>query len=130
MHRQDQESTSLLQEKNERRLVQIEVTYQEEVFQEGTLQGEASQEVMAASIDDANAQKIFEAIEEQSDVLKKMGSRLTKLEKSKLKKSIHVDIHDEDEDWDERDKDEYESNKQFEKLIADTLAMKEKMEKM
>ena len=130
MHRQDQESTSLLQEKNERRLVQIEETYQEEVFQEGTLQGEASQEVMAASIDDANAQKIFEAIEEQSDVLKKMGSRLTKLEKSKLKKSIHVDIHDEDEDWDERDKDEYESNKQFEKLIADTVAMKEKMEKM
>ena len=94
------------------------------------MQGEAPQEVMAASIDDANAQKIFEAIEEQSDVLKKMGSCLTKLEESKLKKSIHVDIHDEDEDWDERDKVEYERNKKFKKLTADTMAVKEKMEKM
>ena len=59
-----------------------------------------------------------------------MGSCLTKLKESKLKKSIHVDIHDEDEDWDERDKAEYERNKQFEKLTMDTMAMKEKMEKM
>ena len=59
-----------------------------------------------------------------------MGSCLIKLKESKLKKSIHVDIHDEDEDWDERDKAEYERNKQFEKLTTDTMAMKEKMEKM
>ena len=59
-----------------------------------------------------------------------MGSCLTKLKESKLKKSIHVDIHDEDEDCDERDKAEYERNKQFEKLTTDTMAMKEKMEKM
>ena len=59
-----------------------------------------------------------------------MGSCLTKLKESKLKKSIHVDIHDEDEDWDERDKTKYERNKQFEKLTTDTMAMKEKMEKM
>ena len=59
-----------------------------------------------------------------------MGSCLTKLKESKLKKFIHVDIHDEDEDWDERDKAEYERNKQFEKLTTDTIAMKEKMEKM
>ena len=44
-----------VQEKNGRHLVKIEETYQEEVFQEGTLQGEASQEVMAASIDDTTA---------------------------------------------------------------------------
>jgi len=45
-------------------LVKIEETCQEEVFQEKTLQGKASQEVMAASINDATAQKIFKAIEE------------------------------------------------------------------
>ena len=39
-------------------------------------------------------------------------------------------IHDEDEDWDERDKAKYERNKQFKKLTADVVAMKEKMEKM
>ena len=59
-----------------------------------------------------------------------MGGHLTKLEESKLKKSIHVDIHNEDEDWDERDKVGYESNKQFKKLTVDTMAMKKKMEKM
>ena len=59
-----------------------------------------------------------------------MGGHLTKLEESKLKKSIHVDIHDEDEDWDERDKVEYERNKQFKKLTVDTMAMKKKMEKI
>ena len=43
-----------------------------------------------------------------------------------------MEIHDEDEgdDWDERDKAEYEWNKQFEKLAVDTVAMKEKMDKM
>ena len=59
-----------------------------------------------------------------------MGGHLTKLEESKLKKSIHVDIHDEDEDWDERDKVEYERNQQFKKFTVDTMAMKKKMEKM
>ena len=34
------------------------------------------------------------------------------------------------EDWDERDKANYERNKQFEKLMAKTIAMREKMEKM
>ena len=87
---------------------------------------------MAAPIDDATAQKIFKAIEEQSDVLKKMGGYLTQLEESKNQKPIHVEIHVEKEweDWDERDKAEYEKKKQFEKLTADTMAMKEKMEKM
>ena len=34
------------------------------------------------------------------------------------------------EDWDERDKVDYEGNKQFEKLTAETIAMREKIEKM
>ena len=43
-------------------------------------------------------------------------------------KPIHVEAHDEDkgEDWDERDKVEYERNKQFEKLISDTVAWRKK----
>ena len=50
------------------------------------------------------AQNIFKAMEEQSDIFKKMGSRLTKLEEAKLKKSNpHVEVlNDEEvEDWDE-----------------------------
>ena len=105
-------------------MVKIKETYQEVVSE-----GETSQEGMDAPIDDTTAQKIFKAIKEQNDVLKKMGGHLTKLEETKLKKSIRVDIHDEDEDWDESDKAEYERNKQFEKLTVDTVAIKEKMEK-
>ena len=80
---------------------------------------------MATPIDDKIAQKIFKAIEEQSDALKKSVAV------SPSQKPIHVEIHDEDEgdDWDERDKAEYERNKQFKKLTTDTVAMKEKMEK-
>ena len=61
-----------------------------------------------------------------------MGGRLTRLEEARLRKTAHVEIHDveEGEGWDERDKADYERNKQFEKLIANTVAMKEKMEKM
>ena len=62
-----------------------------------------------------------------------MVRHLTWLEESKLKKPLHVEIHDdeeEEEEWDEKDKVEYERNKQFEKLIAETMAMREKMEKM
>ena len=77
-------------------MVKIEETCQEEVFQEETFQEEVSQEGMAALIVDITAQKIFKAIEEQSDALKKIGGRLSKLEESKLKKPIHVEIHDED----------------------------------
>ena len=52
---------------------------------------------MAATIDDETAQKIFKTIEEQYDILKKIRGRLTKLEEAKLKKPIHVEIHDEEE---------------------------------
>ena len=71
-------------------------------------------------------------MEEHSDVLKRMESCLTKLEKAKLRKTTHVEIPNDEEveGWDERDKADYERNKQFEKLTAKTMAMKEKMEKM
>ena len=62
-----------------------------------------------------------------------MVGRLTRFEESKLKKPPHVEIYDdgeEEEEWDEKDKVEYERNKQFEKLTAKTMAMREKMEKM
>ena len=61
-----------------------------------------------------------------------MGGCLSKLEESKLKKPVHVEIHDEEEkeEWDEKDKVDYERNKQFEKFTVDTMAIKEKMEKM
>ncbi|KAK9996829.1 hypothetical protein SO802_021515 [Lithocarpus litseifolius] len=42
---------------------------------------------MAAPISDEIAQKIFKAMEEQSDTFKKMGSPFTKLEEAKLKKT-------------------------------------------
>ena len=61
-----------------------------------------------------------------------MGSHLTKLEVAKLRKPPCVEVlnEEEGEDWDERDKANYERNKQFEKLMAETIAMREKMEKM
>ena len=60
-------------------MVKIEDTYQEEEFQVG----ESSQVTMDAPISDEIAQKIFKAMEEQSEVLKKMKSHLTKLEEAK-----------------------------------------------
>ena len=62
-----------------------------------------------------------------------MEGCLTRLEESRLKKTTHVEIQDdeeEDEEWKEKDKMEYERSKQFEKIIAETIAMREKMEKM
>ena len=49
-----------------------------------------------------------------------------------MKNPLRVEVLDkeEGEDWDERDKVDYERNKQFEKLTAETIAMREKMEKM
>ena len=44
----------------------------------------------------------------------KMGGCLTRLEESRLKKSSHVEINDNEEEveeWDEKDKAEYERNK-------------------
>ena len=71
-----------IREKHERRLVKIEDTHQEEVFRVWEL----SQETMAAPISEEFAQKIFKAMEEQTNALKKIGSLLTKLEEAKLKK--------------------------------------------
>ena len=88
---------------------------------------------MATSTKDPMEQKILMALEEHGEALKRMGGRLTRLEESRLKKSTHVEIHDdeeEDEEWDEKDIMEYEKNKQFEKLTVETIAMRENMEKM
>ena len=79
------------------------------------------------------AQKILKALDEHGEALKKMGGRLTRLEESRLKKSTYVEVHDDEEEleeWDEKEKVEYERNKQFEKLTIETVAMREKMEKM
>ena len=62
-------TTIWIREKNRRCLVKIEDTHQEEVFQVE----ESSQAIMAAPISDEIAQKIFKAMKEQNDVLKKMG---------------------------------------------------------
>ena len=84
---------------------------------------------MTVPIDNMLAKKIYKAIEDQGEVVKKIGSRLLKLEEIKIKKLVHIDINEE-QDKDERDKADYERNKKFEKLTTDTVAMKEKMEKM
>lgn len=87
---------------------------------------------MATSLEDPMAQKILKALDEHGEALKKMRGRLTRLEESRLKKSTHVEIHDdeeEDEEWDEKDKVEYERNKQFERLTMETIAMREKWRK-
>ena len=61
-----------------------------------------------------------------------MGSNLSKLEESKLKKQINVETNEEEEkeELDEKVKADCERNKQLEKLIVETATMKEKMEKM
>ena len=84
-------------------------------------------------MEDPMAQKILKALDEYRKALTRMGRRLTRLEESKFKKPPHVEIHDdeeEDEEWNEKDEVEYERNKQFEKLTVETMAMREKMEKM
>ena len=88
---------------------------------------------MTTSMEDIMAQKILKALDEHGVALKRMEGCLDRLEESKLKKPPHVEIHDDekgDEEWDEKDKMEHERSKQFEKLTAETMVMKEKMEKM
>ena len=51
---------------------------------------------MAAMIDEALVQKIYMAIEDQAEAIKKMGGHLSKLEERKIKKLVHVEIHDEE----------------------------------
>ena len=71
-------------------------------------------ETMTTPVEDSMAQKILKALDEHGEALKKMGGRLTRLEESKLKKSTYVEVHDDEEEmeeWDEKDKAEYERNK-------------------
>ena len=87
---------------------------------------------MTTSMEEPMTQKILKALDEHGEALKRMGGRLTRLEESKLKKPPHVEIHDdeeEDEEWDNMDKVEYERNKQFKKLTAETMAMRERWRK-
>ena len=99
-------------------LVKIDILPQEEI----------PQEKMAAPIDNVLMEKIYKAIKDHGEVLKKMESRLSKLEESKLKKPVHVEINEEEEkeEWDERDQADYQRKKQLEKLAAEFVAMKEK----
>lgn len=88
---------------------------------------------MNTPMEDPMAQKIHKVLDEHKKGLKRMGGHLTRLVESKLKKPPHVEIHDdeeENEEWNEKDKVEYERNKQFEKLTTETMAIREKMEKM
>ena len=68
-------------------MIKIEDTYKEE---------ENPQETMATSMEEPMAQRILMALDKHGEVLKKMGGRLTRLEESKLKKSTHVEIHDDE----------------------------------
>ena len=90
------------------------------------------QEEMTTPSDTALAEKIYKVIEDQGKALEKMGTCLTKLEESKFKNPVVVDVNEEEdkEEWDEKDETDYERNKQFEKLTTGNLAMKEKMGKM
>ena len=57
----------------------------------------------------------------------KMGGCLTRLEQSRLKKPSYVEINndeEEEEEWDEKDKVEYERNKKFEKLTVKIVDMR------
>ena len=107
-------------------MIKIEDTHQEEE--------ETTKETMATSVEDSMAQKILKALDEHGKALKKIrGGHLIRLEESKLKEPSHVEIHDdeeEEEQWDEKDKMEYERSKQFEKLTAETIAMRENIKKM
>ena len=83
-------------------MIKIEDTHQEET--------------MTTSVEDSMAQKILKALDEHGEALKRMGGRLTRLEESKLKKSSHLEINDDEEEveeWDEKDKEEYERYKQL-----------------
>ena len=61
-------------------------------------------------------------MDEHGEALKRMGGRLTRLEESKLKKPPHVEIHDDEE--------EDEEMKRTKWNMKETMAMREKMEKM
>ena len=62
---------------------------------------------MTTFAEDSMEQKIFKALDEHGEALKKIGGSLTRLEESKLKKPSHVEIHDDEEEveeWDEKEK--------------------------
>ena len=74
-------------------MIKIEDTYQEEE--------ETPQKTMTTSVEDSMTQKTLKALVEHGEALKKMGGRLTRLKESKLKKSSHVEINDDEEEVEE-----------------------------
>ncbi|KAK9998000.1 hypothetical protein SO802_017603 [Lithocarpus litseifolius] len=110
LHHQSQENvpTPIWIREKGKHLIKIEDIHQEEE--------KTPQETMTNSLEDLMTQKILKALDEHGEALKKMGGHLTRLEESKLKKPSHVEIHDDEEEveeWDEKDRVEYERNKQF-----------------
>ena len=96
-------------------MIKIEETHQEEE--------EALQTPMSTSTEDPISHQILKALNEHRKALKKITRRFTKLEEAKLKKPSHIEINDKEDDmeeWDGKDKVEYERNKQFEKLTGET----------
>ena len=68
-----------------------------------TFKGRAPQEGKM----DTASEKILMALDEHGEAPKRIGGCLIRLEESKLKKSPHVEIQDdekEEEEWDEKDK--------------------------
>lgn len=89
----------------------------------------APQEEMSTSIDNARVDMIAKIMDVENEMHERMGAGLTWLEESRFKRPIGEEEEEEIEDWHEKIKNKYEKEK-FKKLTADTLALKEKMEKM
>lgn len=78
-------------------MVKVDIITQKEVPQDEIPQGEIPREGMATPIDNALGKKIYKALDEHSEVLKKIGSHLSKLEESKIRKHVHMEINEEEE---------------------------------
>ncbi|KAL0002262.1 hypothetical protein SO802_016043 [Lithocarpus litseifolius] len=66
---------------------------------------------------------------DQKKMLEQIRACLTRLEEGRNKRPIGEEEEEDMEDWDKNDRAEYKKKKKYEKLTADTLAKKEKMEK-
>ena len=78
---------------------------------------------MSTSTDIALTKNIVQMMDDQNKMVEKMGAYLTQLEESRFNRHIGEEEKEEIEGWDENDRNEYETNKKFEKLTTDTLAM-------
>ena len=78
---------------------------------------------MSISTDIALVENIAQKMDDQNKMLEKMGAHLTQLEESRFNRHIGEEEKEEIEGWDEKNRIEYETNKKFEKLTTNTLAM-------